>query len=165
MKRFTFAFTVALLATGCQSGQGPSSNYALPIEPQRFQLYTGCAPVGVFVSDLSKDAIGIGLTKAAIQASVRNALRLHLIYTPEEQPSITLRLSVQVYRGAFAITLALIKPIWDYFTESMKPAITWHFSSMGTHAGDVEHILFHVRLLVWQFIDHYRTINEGDCER
>lgn len=69
----------------------------------RFQLWNDCGPMQLLVEGLSKDAADIGLTKEAIETTVRSRLRTARIYNSSAEPY--LYVTVNVARSAYGITI------------------------------------------------------------
>ena len=130
----------------------------------RFELYTACAPVRLFVRSLPPPAADIGLTKQAITATVRSRLRGARIYTAEESGLPELDVGVNVLGLAFSISFQLHKAMLDLETDIIGTAVTWQNRGTGTHGRDSGYILQGIGRYTDEFIDQYLAVNESACE-
>ncbi len=161
--------TVAVLAALCLpvTAEGQSQWYGSP----RFQLYTGCAPVGLLVA-MDAEAIP-GLTRSAVEIAARSRLRGARIFDGLVRASDlrarefpVLRVSITGYEpiNSFTVALALYKPVRDTLSGASGMAITWQgLLTTGYHGGDGGYVLQSHAQLMDEFIDDYLAANDRAC--
>ena len=128
---------------------------------ERFQLYTGCEPMPLFVEAVP-DENDIGLTRERVQTLVESRLRAARLFTDEGLRSY-LHVTVGVFRPAWAIGITFRKPVLDHASGLHHSADTWRSSSFGTHGGDSDYIMQRLSEEIDAFILKYLRVNEEDC--
>ena len=161
--------TVAVLAALCLpvTAEGQSWQNGSP----RFELYTGCAPVGLLVLVAAENVPG--LTRSAVEIAARSRLRGARIFDGlvrpidlRERESPVLRVSILGYEpiNSFSIQLVLYKPVRDTLSGASGMAITWQgYTSVGHHAGNGGYVLQSHAQSMDEFIDHYLAANDRAC--
>ena len=131
----------------------------------RFELWTGCLPMRLFVEPLNSDAVGIGLTGDALQAAAESRLRAARLYTADDDQSPHwLRLHVHVTGRAFAVDLMFEKHVFDPASGWNGQATTWNSSAVGTAGGrGGTFIMGVVSRHLDQFLVEYLRVNDSAC--
>lgn len=165
------ARTVAALAALSLPGSAQAQQHPTWVD---FQLYTGCAPVGLRVI-LGEDVDEIGLTRPHIETAVRSRLRGARIYAPAAvSPDSILGIDVATSEAVFSVSVAvagrafdigvrLLKPVRDEHSGIVALASTWSTGAYGTHGGDSGYVFQVLARLMDEFIDEYLAANERAC--
>ena len=160
--------TVAVLAALCLpvTAEGQSWQNRSP----RFELYTGCAPVGLLVVMPAEIP---GLTRSAVEIAARSRLRGARIFDGlvrsidlRERESPVLRVSIVGYEpiNSFSIEFDLYKPVRDTLSGASGMAVTWHgLGFVGHHAGNGGYVLQTHAQRMDEFIDQYLAANDRAC--
>ena len=163
--RFLLAFLAfSAFLFPLSSGSAQSS---VEDERERFELWTGCSPVGLAVEDLSKpeNATDIGLTREEIGTSVRSRLRAARIYkrsfVDKNLPHVFVE--VNIARFSFNINFTFNKLLLDPVSENFGMASTWRISGTGSHSRDSGFILSRISLFTDEFVDAYLRVNADAC--
>ena len=146
---YRVAPAVAVLAALCLPATAEGQVSRLNNGSPRFQLYTGCAPVGLLVAMGAENVPG--LTRSAVEIAARSRLRGARIFDRlvrpvdlRERESPVLHVSILGYEpiNSFSVALALYKPVGDSLSGASGMAITWEGAvSVGHHAGDGGYVL------------------------
>lgn len=133
---------------------------------ERFQLFTGCAPIGLSIRELPEDAKKINLTKKAIKNSVESRLRSGRIFNDNLFPYF-LDVGVNVVANSFSINFWFHKPVQDTkFPELYGLAISWEIGMTGMHGRTgSDFILSKLSELTDQFLVEYFKTNEKTCNK
>ena len=144
---------------------------------ERFQLYTGCSRLRLWVSvgGRGDDAEAIGLTRDRLQIAAESRLRsarLHMTaeyLTGLETKLMTgppdLSVSVEVAGSAFLVLVELQKTLSDPATGEELKTGTWESGRLGTHSGNAGYIVQLVAEELDEFLVEYLRVNEEDCSR
>ena len=161
--------TVAVLAALCLPVTAEGQSW--PNGSPRFQLYTGCAPVGLMVIMPHEDVPG--LTRSAVEIAARSRLRGARIFDGlvraddlSEREFPVLRVSIMGYEpiNSFTVALALYKPVRDTLSGASGMAITWQgVVSVGHHGGNGGYVLQSHGQRMDEFIDVYLAMNGRAC--
>ena len=137
----------------------------------RFELYTGCAPVGLLVAMAAENVPG--LTRSAVEIAARSRLRGARIFDGlvgsidlRERESPVLHVFITGYEpiNSFSIQLVLYKPVHDTVSGASGMAITWQGDVyVGHHAGNGGYVLQSHAQRMDEFIDQYLAANERAC--
>ena len=137
----------------------------------RFELYTGCAPLGLHVVMAAEGVPG--LTRSAVEIAARSRLRGARIFGGllgpndlRERESPVLRVSIMGYEpvNSFSIQLVLYKPVRDTLSGASGMAITWQgIVAVGHHAGNGGYVLQSHAQRMDEFIDQYLAANDRAC--
>ena len=132
---------------------------------ERFELFTGCAPIGLSVRELPSDAKKINLTEKAIKNSVESRLRSGRIFNNELLP-YSLDVGVNIVGYSFSINLGFYKPVRDVkFPELFGIAVSWERGLTGTHGEDANFILSSLSKMIDEFLVEYFRVNEKACNK
>ena len=136
-----------------------------------FELYTGCAPVGLLVT-MAVDSVP-SLTRSDVEISARSRLRGARIFDGpvrvsdlHERRLPFLQVTIGGYGPAysFSVQLALSKPVRDTLSGASGMAITWRgIRTEGRHGGDGGYVLQSLAQRMDEFIDEYLAANERAC--
>ena len=137
----------------------------------RFELWSGCAPVAELIDDVDGDVGQLALDRRDIVTVVRSRLRGARIF--DDAADAWLFVNVTVSGRAFSIDVKFMRdvevllPFWKRpeGTEALVGfAATWESGSTGTHAHDPSYILSTVALHTDKFIDDYLRVNADACD-
>ena len=129
----------------------------------RFELWTDCEPLKLYVNFQKDDENEIDLTKEDIEIAVRSRLRSARMYT-DELSSLHLAVNVNVVGLAFGIDIELYKIVSDFlYSKEILPARTWQSGITGTHSMNGNYILQTVSQDTDRFIDEYLRVNADSC--
>ena len=141
----------------------------------RFDLWNGCRPMGLFVEGLPDDAGKIGLRKKDIEIAVRARLRGARIYEEINASSHSvLYVNVNVVGRAFKIIVEFNRSVEVLLPSRVKPegmdplinyVTTWQSGVTGTHGATAEYILSSVAHYTDEFIDEFLRVNADACRR
>ncbi len=129
----------------------------------RFKLWNDCAPMNLIVESLPDDATEIGLSKGAVETTVRSRLRAARLFDADEYQY--LYVNVNVVGAAFSIRFKYYKRLFDPALELFGFAGRWNIGVTGTHGRDPGYILSSVSQDTDKFIDEYLRVNEDACSR
>ena len=137
-------------------------------ERDRFQLWTGCKPLEILVSQINKNATAIGLTKEQVEVAARSRLRTARIYASEVklgQPSIYVNVDIGK-SGTFLVSVELLKWLEDEINGiyGFWSATTWDTYGFGTHGNNSTTIVSLVSQLTDKLIDEYLRVNADACK-
>ena len=167
MNRKTYFLTVIVfLLIGNASMVAAEENQLDPsTKSQRFKLFFVCVPLSLVVEDVvGPDAKRIGLTKTRIVTMAEAKLRSARLFRDDLKPPF-LYIGVNLLDMAFAVEVALLKPVKDYYFPDLDGLVkTWSESTLGTQNSDSSFILSQISELVDQFIVEYFRANEGTCK-
>ena len=110
---------LAVLALGWLACAAPVAAQGSPSDWDRFQLWTGCAPLEVSIEALDSEAVKIGLSEDAIRFAVESRLRGARVYRPDSDSMPFLGVSTGVVSEAFSLSVSLYKLVFD---EASGPA-------------------------------------------
>ena len=127
----------------------------------RFQLFSDCGPMQIFVEELDEDAANIGLTEGPILAAAESRLRSARLYSTEADQY--LYINVNVVDVAFSARLEFNKVVSDPLSGERLYATTWNIGSFGTHAGDSGFILSDISQHLDKFLVEFLRVNEEAC--
>ncbi|MDE0718671.1 MAG: hypothetical protein OXH64_12130 [Rhodospirillaceae bacterium] len=132
-------------------------------EFDRFQLWTGCAPVAEIIDDIDGAVGRLTLDERDIATAVRSRLRGARIF---DDGGLWLVVNVTVSGPAFSVDVELLRSV-EVRPKGTKAlsglAATWESGSTGTHGNNPNHILFAVLRHVDKFIDEYLRVNKSAC--
>ena len=140
-------------------------------EDDRFRLWANCQSVGLSVTELSKHAKAIGLTKEAVEVSARSRLRAARLYNATKYIGLlTVTVNVVGHDGLrnetgnqpFNVTVEYYKLMTDVLSGIKMPATAWNSTTAGL--GDSPYILSVVSQNTDKFIDEYLRVNRDACE-
>ena len=135
-------------------------------DTDRFQLWNGCVPVSIAVSEPGADAARIGVTRAKIEAAVRSRLDTASIYaSAPSRAGPWLDVFVGVDGAGFLIVFDQYKVVTDLFTSIQRPAITWRFRKWGRHGNSEERVVGEVAAIADGFVAAYLRANGDTCGR
>lgn len=142
---------------------------ALDLIEDRFNLYTNCQPLAVYIPEASrpKDWNAVRLTTAEIQAATESRLRAARLYAPKfHLPS--LNVSISIVGDAFSVGLQLVKQLADTtYSQMYGPAATWEYRYTGIHGGGArggDFVLSSLSQQLDRFIADYLRVNEEACQ-
>ncbi len=161
MKRYTCLWLIAAsLITAAVASASEVTKF------DRFRLWNECRPLEFKVNSLSDDATSIGLTKNAIEVTIRSRLRAARLYGDDyaETAAATLFISVLVLGPAFNTILEYTKVVRDRVTGFDNWAPTWRIGATGTHGRNSGYILGSVAEDTDRFIDEYLRVNDDACK-
>ena len=127
----------------------------------RFQLFSDCGPMQIFVEELDEDAANIGLTEGPILPAAESRLRSARLYSAVADPY--LYINVNVAGGGFNVGLEYKKWVSDPLSGEEMPATTWDTGSTGTHGKNPGFILSTASGLLDKFLVEFLRVNEEAC--
>ena len=132
---------------------------------KKFELFTGCAPIGLVVEKLSEEnSKRIKLTRERIINSVESRLRASHIFNDES--FYYLYVNVNLQGKAFNLSLEFKKLVRDiHFPELYGLAPSWSTGGTGTHGGDANFVVSGVSEYVDKFLVEYFRVNEKACNK
>lgn len=145
-------------------------------DPNRFDLWNGCRPVGLVVEDLPDDAGKIGLRKEDIEIAVRARLRSARIYEEGEGAPSFLYVDVSVVSHAVNVQVEFKRHV-EVLLPGVKPkgmepltgyASGWQLGQLwvGVYSSvESGHILSSVARHTDKFIDKFLRVNADACRR
>ena len=137
-------------------------------EHDRFQLWNGCKPLAIFVSQINENATAIGLTKEQVEVAARSRLRAARIYASEVKPGqSSIYVNVDIGKsGTFLVSVELLKLLEDKINGiyGFWSATTWNTYGFGTHGYNSTTIVSLVSQLTDKLIDEYLRVNAGTCK-
>ena len=164
------AATVLLLALGCCATA--SADTVTPRD--RFELWTLCKPVPLFVSiwDAAEGKFvdrKDGLAREAVEIAIRSRLRAANIYEQDiSRHNHTLEVLLSLGNSIFDIDFRFEKWLMDPIAAPrLFAATTWSTGFFGTYGkGDTNHILGGIERQADRFIDEYLRVNDrGQCDQ
>ena len=157
--------SIAALAVVVAAAQ-PRPEFGGPVvsSVERFNLYTGCAPVEVVAELSERDAARPArLTRDAIGAVAYE--RLEAAGLLETGAAHKLNLGVGVMGGTLTMWVRFLKPLHDPLAAQTRHAATWIRFTSGAHLGQTQAILDTLGQHVDTFITAYRRINQEACDQ
>ena len=154
------AVAVLALVSATAGAQPPDPD--ADAQHERFELFTGCAPLNLIVEP---DPDRPDFT-AAVTAAAESRLRAARLFT--ESPVGTPWLQVHVNRlgtdnrGPFGLDVNLLKMVHDVVADRIHHAQTWHAGAVGT--GGDDYIINTLSQHFDQFLAAYLRVNEDACE-
>ena len=150
----------ALLLTAASTSAGEVDDY------DRSRLWNECRSMDLVVENLSDNATTIGLTRDAIEITVRSRLRSARLYSEDFANTAysSLYVNVHVVGRAFSSDVSYSKYVKDLASMLEFRPVTWSVSSTGTHGEKASYILSIVTQLTDAFIDEYLRVNEDSCK-
>ncbi len=115
------------------------------------------------VEGLYPDALEIGLTEEAIQATVESRLRSAQLYSSESTD--LLYVNVNVAGVSFNISFEYKKRVYDHASGINGGATTWSSGSTGTSGRGSGYILSVVSEYMDLFLLEYLRVNESACKQ
>ena len=131
----------------------------------RFELWTGCAPVADIVDDVDGDVGRLALDARDIATTVRSRLRGARIF---DDGGYWLVVNVVVSGPAFSVDVEFLRSVEvrdkpEEAAELVGLVATWESSSTGTHANNPGFILSAVAQHTDKFIGEYLRVNADSC--
>ena len=126
----------------------------------RFELFTGCEPVGLVVHMQIDENDRIALTKADVTRAVRSRLRAARIYT-DVPSSIYLRAHIVIVASAFNIQIEFLR--WLRNGYDVGWASTWETGTTGIARSSSSYVLGALSQYMDEFIDEYLRVNAAAC--
>lgn len=132
----------------------------------RFELFTHCQPMELFVDKLSPHAARIGISRDSIQAAAESRIRSAQLYLADSNdPVPLLYIAVGVSEHAFSIRLSYSKWFYDPLSGLSFRASTRSNGGFGTHSGTPAFIMSYLSGLLDTFLADYLRVNEAACEK
>ena len=167
IKRFILT---ALIVLGAADVIAQETEYTVEQQIERFQLFTGCAPMRLLVEGLPPGAGQIGLTEGAITRAVESRLRSARLYTSDGEYFNYYTLYVQVgvldlegrWRSLpYSVDIYFQQRLYNSRVEHTGTAKTWHTGSYGQ--GGSQFILGSISEHMDKFLTEYLRVNEAAC--
>lgn len=127
----------------------------------RFELWHYCGSMDLVVENLNNDADDIGLTKDAIETSVRARLRAARLY--DDEAFSNLYIVITVSGLSFSISVEYKKIVRDLASQEETYATTWNRRRVGTHGRDSNYVIQTLSQDIDIFIDEFLRVNEAAC--
>ncbi len=166
-RKLILSAMLAILSTADVVAQ--RAEYMVEERVARFQLFTGCARMGLVVEDLPPGAGQIGLTRGAITRAVESRLRSARLYTSDsEYPFYVLYVNVGVLdldRGGslpYAVDIYFTQWLYNPRVDEYYTAKTWNSGSYGQ--GGSQFILGSISEHMDRFLTEYLRVNEEACD-
>ena len=132
--------------------------------PDRFRLFTRCAPLGIIVSVQGDQADEIELTEERVRTMAESRLRAARLYGSREGvPYLAVFIFTLDDGPAFVTQISLAKSLRDDMTGLERGSDTWESLGYGTHSGDAGFIMQGLSEDLDGFILEYLRVNEGYC--
>ena len=168
-----FMAVIGVMAVSASAtGTASKANRALK-NAQGQNLYTECAPMGLLVDTLDREAWGMhDLRVEAITNTIESRLRSARIYASIDEQAEDPRtrgreqsLYVDIRTGArvFLVELQLYRGVKDFGYGRPGFAVAWTQGAAGLHDGNAHVILGAVAARVDSFIVEYLRVNESSC--
>ena len=166
-RKLILSAMLAILSTADVAAQ--RAEYTVEERVARFQLFTGCARMGLLVEGLPPGAGKIGLTEGAITRAVESRLRSARLYTADRSSDYLLyvRVGVLDMEGRrrnlpYSIGVEFNQRLYNPRVDGGGSAVTWITGSYGQ--GDSQFILGAISEHMDRFLTEYLRVNEEACD-
>ena len=149
--------TAVVVAVGCRGEATGQEGF----DRDRFELFTECAPVGLFVTVEGSQAEEMGLTEERVRTMAESRLRGARLYT-SAPPYFQVNIGTLDNGPAYMMSAYLWKRLRDMNGyEAVMPA--WYRATFGTDSGDAGFLMQSLSEMLDRFIAEYLRVNEDHC--
>ena len=131
----------------------------------RFQLFSGCSPVSIRITELGNYASDISLTEDVVRDLLEARLRSARIYNPVT-PLAILEANIKVLKVAYRVKLSYIKYVEDDLSGVMHQAATWVEEIIGQNSKLTSGVILDdLSYLTNEFLADFLQVNDPLCDK